>query len=279
MLEFVKNGFRKSMEFFLWLNLIACTIGGGLLFNFLTNTRNSWGGGYNTSPGFIILGIIIGFAVGIISNITVGGYIATILNMDKNLEILAGGNSSPSAIRKAITTVEVGSFTDSRDNKTYKTVKIGTQTWMAENLSYDAEGSKCYENNPANCQKYGRLYDWETAKKACPAGWHLPTKAEWDVLTASVGGEKTAGKYLKSVNGWNNGGNGEDAFGFAALPGGFSRLSGDFSNTGNMGRWWSASEYSSVNAYYRYMDYGSDFALWGYDGKSYLFSVRYLKDE
>jgi hypothetical protein len=81
-----------------------------------------------------------------------------------------------------------GIFTDPRDGRTYKTVKIGRQTWLAENLNYEAEGSKCYENDPDNCAKYSRLYNWETAMKACPKGWHLPTNKEWQTLINCVDG-------------------------------------------------------------------------------------------
>lgn len=83
-----------------------------------------------------------------------------------------------------------GTFIDNRDGHVYKWVKIGTQIWMAENLTYDAgSGSWNYFNDPAYAT-YGRLYDWETAKKACPAGWHLPDDSEWTILTDYVGGVK-----------------------------------------------------------------------------------------
>jgi len=179
-------------------------------------------------------------------------------------------------------------FTDPRDGKVYKTVKIGEQTWFAENLNYEAEGSVCYENNPDNGAKYGRLYDWETAMKVCPKGWHLPNNAEWDKLYRFVDGDKgtespydskTAGKYLKAVSGWNKDGNGTDDFGFSALPGGHGYSDGSFYNVGSFGLWWSASEYenSSYNAYYRLMIY-YDYAHWDYYDKSSLFSVRCLQD-
>jgi len=145
---------------------------------------------------------------------------------------------------------------------TYKTVKIGEQVWMAENLNYkiaycDKYGcSKCYEDKTAYCDKYGRLYNWETAMKSCPAGWHLPSKAEWEVLVTTAGGEKIAGKYLKATSGWNDyagkSGNGEDKFGFSALPGGFGNSSGGFGLAGCVG--------------------------YGYSDKILLFSVRCLQD-
>jgi uncharacterized protein (TIGR02145 family) len=169
-------------------------------------------------------------------------------------------------------------LTDSRDGKKYKTVKIGSQTWMAENLNYEASGSKCYDNNSGNCAKYGCLYNWNTARSACPSGWHLPNEAELDVLMAAVGGQYVAGKKLKAKSGWNENGNGTDEFGFSALPGGFGFSNGSFYNVGILGNWWNASEYSSDNAYYLVYEHNSNYAFWGYNPKSNLFSVRCLKD-
>jgi uncharacterized protein (TIGR02145 family) len=171
-----------------------------------------------------------------------------------------------------------GMFTDSRDGKKYKAVKIGRQTWMAENLNYVASGSKCYENNSGYCAKYGRLYDWNTAMRACPYGWHLPSNAEWDVLMAAVDGKETAGKKLKAKSGWYGNGNGTDEFGFSALPGGFGYSVGSFNNVGYNGDWWSASENGSDGAYGRYMDYDGDRAIWDDFSKNYLFSVRCVQD-
>jgi uncharacterized protein (TIGR02145 family) len=155
--------------------------------------------------------------------------------------------------------------------QTYKTVKIGEQVWMAENLNYEAEGSKCYDNSESNCKKYGRLYNWNTAMKACPLGWHLPSKAEWEALGDNA-------KNLKSKSGWNSNGNGQDTYGFAALPGGNGNSSGNFYNVGNYGYWWSSREYGSSFAYYSSMRYYYEDALWDYNLKTYLCSVRCAQD-
>jgi uncharacterized protein (TIGR02145 family) len=177
------------------------------------------------------------------------------------------------AIINAISTKTYGFIT--YGGKTYKTVVIGSKTWMAENLNYDEVGSKCYDNKFQNCYKYGRLYDWETAKKVCPAGWHLPTNSEWDGLASG----KAAGKYLKATSGWNNNGNGTDKFGFAALPGGFGSMGGDvFGNVGFSGFWWSATEFHVDDANSRYIYDNVENVGWRNFDKTGLFSVRCVKN-
>ncbi len=114
--------------------------------------------------------------------------------------------------------VTLDSMTDPRDGQTYKTVKIGSQTWMAQNLNYEMGNSYCFGDDSTNCAKYGRFYRWDASNTACPEGWYLPSKAEWDTLIAAVGGNRTAGAVLKSSSGWADCGDGLDAVSFSALP-------------------------------------------------------------
>jgi len=238
-------------------------------------------------------------------------------------------------------------FTDTRDGKTYRTVKIGKQTWMAQNLNYktvgDAndtwieeaktnsnwcyeniegtvyktvrmcgsmiwivenpnyktdssgcyENSWCYENKEANCKKYGRMYNWDAAMKACPTGWHLPTRDEWNDLVTVAGG-KVAGRALKSKTGWEKGmvnglmkdGNGTDSFGFSALPGGFwlADTGGDgdgdvFAFAGKESTWWEATEDGNEGyACQRYMRSGETSVSVEYGLKCFPAYVRCLQD-
>ena len=94
--------------------------------------------------------------------------------------------------------VAYGYMTDYRDGQGYRTVKIAGQEWMAENLKYRTTDSYCYDDNYQNCDTYGRLYKWYAALYACPIGWHLPTKTEFETLMGNVGGASTAAAMLKA---------------------------------------------------------------------------------
>jgi uncharacterized protein (TIGR02145 family) len=170
--------------------------------------------------------------------------------------------------------INYGTLEDSRDGKTYKTVKIGNQTWMAENLDYQTTNSWCYNNADSNCVKYGRLYTWDAAITACPRGWHLPTSQEWDTLMTAVGGTSTAGTKLKSKSpNWD----GTDDYRFSALPGGRRNTDGSFRGLGSLGNWWSVTEYDASVAYIWYMKSGGAYV--GEDNREDdAFSVRCLQD-
>ena len=129
---------------------------------------------------------------------------------------------------------EYGTLTDDRDGQTYKTVKIGEQWWMAENLNYEtATSSFCYNDSAEYCEKYGRLYG-VSVRNMCPEGWSLPGSTEWNALITTVGGEATAGIMLKSMEGWDDNGNGSDSFGFSALPAGFRSSDGSYDDLGSL---------------------------------------------
>jgi len=138
-----------------------------------------------------------------------------------------------------------GMFTDGRDNQTYRAIAVGDMMWMAENLNYQTpDSSWCYDNADSNCVKYGRLYNWNVAKTACPAGWHLPSDEEWGTL---IGSALRQSNCWKTTSGWDDrwdgeSGNGTDYFGFSALPGGKGNGgNGSFSSAGYEGYWWTAT--------------------------------------
>ncbi|MDY6389935.1 MAG: fibrobacter succinogenes major paralogous domain-containing protein [Fibrobacter sp.] len=171
-----------------------------------------------------------------------------------------------------------GTLTDTRDDKTYKTVTIGDQTWMAENLNYETGNSYCYDNNAGNCTKYGRLYTWAAAKKACPEGWHLPSDTEFETLFTAVGGRSTLGAKLKSQTGWRYKGNGTDSFGFSALPAGTRFNDVSYLDEGYIAYFWSSTEIHSGTACHMYLFYATDYAGLDCCYKYYGFSVRCVKD-
>jgi uncharacterized protein (TIGR02145 family) len=176
--------------------------------------------------------------------------------------------------------VTYDTLTDKRDGKIYKMVKMPDgKTWMAQNLNYQTDSSWCYGNADSNCVKYGRLYNWNTAKTACHSGWHLPTTNEWDGMVDAVGGKTVTGKKLKSTTGWNNSwGNGTDAYGFSALSGGYRSTDGNFNTAGGSCDWWSATEGGAGYAYGRGMYCLNDLVFSVYGDKSNAFSVRCVRD-
>ncbi|MBU0766074.1 MAG: hypothetical protein KJ607_14720, partial [Bacteroidetes bacterium] len=201
---------------------------------------------------------------------------------------------------------------DSRNCRTYTIEKIGDQWWMTENIDFGVMISSttggqlqtdngilekyCYNNAPANCELYGGLYEWNemmqynpsdaadtgTIQGICPTGWHIPTDAEWAALTNYLGGESVAGGKLKETGTthWsipNTGATNES--GFTGLPGGYRNYSnGSFSNSGNYGYWWSATEYNSTYAWERYLYYSLATVSRDSINKTTGFSVRCLKD-
>ena len=213
--------------------------------------------------------------------------------------------------------ITYGSMTDSRDNKVYKTVKIGNQVWMAENLNY-ADSVKtpslkgkswCYDNKEENCFVAGRLYTWTAAidsvmlyddgkgvacgygveecqlpKKiqgVCPPGWHLPTGDEWKELIVSYIGSVGAGKKLKSQTGWYKDGNGTDNYGFSAVPVGYSSNIGwGFSNAGQETRFWGFQDGDPYFSSLRSNSNSAGFQRVSVDSYTvnYGYSVRCLKD-
>jgi uncharacterized protein (TIGR02145 family) len=159
-----------------------------------------------------------------------------------------------------------GTWVDPRDYQTYKTVTIGTQTWLAQNMNYNDEKSSCYNNEDSNCVKYGRLYSWIRAMDAClGAGLDFPSDYDYEVLFANVGGQAIAGKMLKSGAGWESSekGNGTDEYLFSVLPTGFGT---DGSEMGQNAYFWIYAG-GGINEGYVGVLGNTDEVFWSVDSK------------
>ena len=205
-----------------------------------------------------------------------------------------------------------GTFIDPRDNREYQWIKIGNQTWMAENLAYLPEIGKYnpdslnlpdyyvygyYGNNTSeaklteNYLRYGVLYNFFAAQTACPPGWHLPTDEEWKKLERALGMSVShtdkidpfirgtdQGSQLKSATGWEKEGNGTNSSGFSALPGGFRFGNGNFWFQGSFGYWWSSSDGSSETVWARSLNCGSQTIGRNNNLKQNGFCIRCVKN-
>jgi len=190
--------------------------------------------------------------------------------------------SSSSAKPYWNTAISYGTLQDTRDSQSYRTVTIGSQTWMAQNLNYAPTNGVygCYKDSTQYCVLYGKLYDWATADSACPLGWHLPDTTEWDSLEASVGGASIAGSKLKAMSGWTTADSGitnTDDYGFSALPAGYFTTA--FFHAKDIGYWWTASDSASDNAYYRGLYYNTQVLKAINSFQTFAFSVRCVKNK
>jgi uncharacterized protein (TIGR02145 family) len=204
-----------------------------------------------------------------------------------------------------ISTVTLPTNSDNTRNIAGGEVRIGRQIWMTTNLNVDrfrngdpipqartpeewkvagerAQPAWCYYNNdPANGAKYGKLYNWYAVndpRGLAPVGYHIPSDREWTVLTDLLEGENAAGGKMKSTSGWANNFNATNSSGFSGLPGGFRYNNGAFYGIGKYGYWWSSTEYSTNDAWYRNLGYGSGSVSRGDSDKGKGFSVRCLRD-
>lgn len=223
-------------------------------------------------------------------------------------------------------------LTDQRDNQVYRTITIApagsgySEVWMAENLNFRYLGSTdeldsssfCYNNAPASCDTYGRLYLWSATmdsvgiwstngkgcgretdctpttpvRGVCPKGWHVPSQSEWSDLVAAVG--SSSGTKLKSTSGWDDdaggvstsglnedvgrSGNGDDTFGFSVFPAGDWEHQDGYSNEGKRAFFWSSTPDGDVKAHNIDFYYDGDYAYLNDYSTTHAFSVRCLKD-
>ena len=190
--------------------------------------------------------------------------------------------------------ISYGEMLDKRDNQVYRTLVISNHVWTAQNMNYEIESEEnddinswCYDNEPENCKKFGRLYTWEAAKKVCPEGWHLPTENEWQELIAEHSCDivikdgnppvyRCAGTSLKAIDSWEKSLDNTNEYGFSIVAAGIVN-SGKFMNQGITGYLWaSTSQYESL-ATLVIFEYNEDYTRFVLTKPNSGLSVRCVK--
>lgn len=198
-------------------------------------------------------------------------------------------SSSETIVSSSGVVVEYGTLADSRDGKSYKTVKIGSLTWMAENLNYDnsatatgsIDSSFCYDGIPANCEKYGRLYQEYAATAVCPEGWRLPTADDWrDLVNTAKSEFGDDNGSLRAVGEWENSIFGDNitatnAIGFSALPAGYRAKTGECDGEGSKAYFWGED---NMNHYAWILSNQYDMEKESMQRGYYAYAVRCVKD-
>lgn len=198
-------------------------------------------------------------------------------------------SGSETSVSSSGVVVEYGTLADSRDGKSYKTVVIGGKTWMAENLNYDnsatatgsIDSSFCYDGIPANCEKYGRLYQEYAATAVCPEGWRLPTADDWRDLTTTAKSEfGDDNGSLRAVGEWENTIFGDNvtatnASGFSALPAGYRAKTGECDGEGTKAYFWGED---NMNHYAWILSNQYDMEKESMQRGYYAYAVRCVKD-
>lgn len=183
----------------------------------------------------------------------------------------------PVHLEFAKTKKQVIRITDPRDKQNYNTLIIGDQQWMIENLNYKMEESYSYDNKSSWRATYGLYYTWEAAKKACPTGWHLPSREEWQTLFYEINDRGNAGNELRSSYGWIREGNGSNTSGFNVVPAGFRKSKDYFPQKGVLGLFWTSTKvFKGVSRIsFKFDDPGISHAA---GNPNHAFSCRCLKD-
>jgi len=265
-------------------------------FTLTVNINPQTGGTTSLSEGICYsLGTVVNITATRKADYVFCGWSGASTSRDSAITVIMNNNQTLTANFGQVTT---DTFVDTRgDGQSYRTIRVCNLTWMAENLNYQTtDSSWCYDDETSNCVKYGRLYAWNTAMTACPAGWRLPDTLDWNKLVSAAGDISLAGTKLKSTSGWDNrsdgsSGNGTDDFGFSAMPGGLRMHNAwcspsewvdcdefEFTNIGRQVAWWSATELVTGNVYTRSMTSNGSDVYDSFTDKNNGRSVRCVRD-